>query len=143
MAMLPFCGYNMADYWGHWLELGRRAANPPRIFQVNWFQRDQDGGFIWPGFGENMRVLRWIRDVVRGQADGGVRETPIGLMPTPAAIGARELGLSEGQVKLLLAVDADAWRREVDDQEEFLAQFGDRLPAAMREEIGALRRRLG
>ena len=143
MAMLPFCGYNMGDYWAHWLEIGRRASNPPRIFQVNWFQRDDNGGFIWPGFGENMRVLRWVRDVVKGQAGDRVRETPIGLMPTAEALGAGDLGLSDSQVERLLSVDREAWRREVEDQEQFLEQFGDRLPQAMRDEVAALKRRLG
>src|SRR5581483_6297625 len=82
MAMLPFCGYNMADYFSHWLEMGRAASNPPKMFQVNWFQRDEDGGFLWPGFGENIRVLRWVRDQVLGRNPGGARETPIGLVPT-------------------------------------------------------------
>jgi phosphoenolpyruvate carboxykinase (GTP) len=143
MAMLPFCGYNMADYWAHWLEVGHRASNPPGIFQVNWFRRDEAGKFIWPGFGENMRVLRWIRDVVRGEANGSVRETPIGQMPTPQALGAKELGLSQRQVDALLAVNADEWRREVDDEEQFLNQFGERLPGGLREELGSLRSRIG
>ena len=142
MAMLPFCGYNMADYWAHWLEIGRRASNPPGIFQVNWFRRDEEGRFIWPGFGQNMRVLRWIRDVVKGQAEATTRETPVGIMPTPEALGARDLGLSDRQIETLLAVDRDDWLREADDQEKFLGQFGDRLPTEMRQELGALRQRL-
>jgi phosphoenolpyruvate carboxykinase (GTP) len=143
MAMLPFCGYNMADYWGHWLRMGERATNAPGVFQVNWFRKDADGRFIWPGFGQNMRVLRWIRDVVRGEAGDSVRETPIGLMPTAEAIGASELGLTAEQAETLLSVDRDEWRREADDQEKFLNGFGDRLPAEMREELATLRARLG
>lgn len=142
MAMLPFCGYNMADYWAHWLEIGRRANNPPAVFQVNWFRRDAEGRFIWPGFGENLRVLKWVREVVRGTANGQVRETPIGLIPTPEAIGARDAGLSQQQVDQLLSVDRDEWLEEVDDQSEFLEQFGERLPEEIRQELQALERRL-
>ena len=143
MAMLPFCGYNMADYWGHWLRVGAQASKPPSVFQVNWFQRDEAGNFIWPGFGQNMRVLRWVRDVVRGEAAESVRETPIGLMPTPEALGARDLGLSDSQIKLLLEVDRDAWTKEADDHAEFFARFGERLPPEMRAENEALKQRLG
>src|SRR5213076_1460354 len=93
MSMLPFCGYNMADYWGHWLEMGRRASAPPEIFHVNWFRRDTDNKFVWPGFGQNMRVLRWIYNQVKGNnAAGTSRETPIGIVPTPEVIGAAEAG---------------------------------------------------
>jgi phosphoenolpyruvate carboxykinase (GTP) len=142
MAMLPFCGYNMADYWAHWLEIGRQASNPPGIFQVNWFRVDDDGKFIWPGFGQNMRVLRWIRDQVKGVAGANSRETPIGIMPTAEAIGARELGLSDRQTDMLLAVDRDHWLREAQDQEQFLKEFGDRLPSEIRQELDALKQRL-
>jgi phosphoenolpyruvate carboxykinase (GTP) len=143
MAMLPFCGYNMGDYWAHWLRMGQSASRPPRVFQVNWFRTDENGQFIWPGFGQNMRVLRWIRDVVNGNDAGKTRETPLGIMPTAAAIGASDLGLSEREADLLLSVDRDGWRKEVEDQEQFLAQFGDRLPAEIRQELEALKRRIG
>ena len=143
MAMLPFCGYNMADYWAHWLAIGRRVSNPPGVFQVNWFRRDEDGNFIWPGFGQNMRVLRWIRDQVKGTAGANSRETPVGIMPTPEAIGARELGLPDRAVETLLSVNRDEWLREADDQERFLAGFGDRLPPELSRELQALRQRLG
>ena len=143
MAMLPFCGYNMADYWAHWLAIGERTANPPGVFQVNWFRKVAAGRFIWPGFGQNMRVLRWIRDVVRGEAGDTVRETPIGLMPTAEALGASELGLTAEQAETLLSVDRDEWRHEVDDQEKFLNSFGDRLPAGIRQELDTLKARLG
>jgi phosphoenolpyruvate carboxykinase (GTP) len=142
MAMLPFCGYNMADYWAHWLEIGRQASNPPGIFQVNWFRVDDDGKFIWPGFGQNMRVLRWKRDQVKGVAGANSRETPIGIMPTGEAIGARELGLSDCQTDMLLAVDRDDWVQEAQDQEQFLKEFGDRLPSEIRQELEALKQRL-
>jgi phosphoenolpyruvate carboxykinase (GTP) len=142
MAMLPFCGYNMGDYWAHWLEIGRRASSPPAVFQVNWFRTDEDGRFIWPGFGENMRVLRWVREQVKGSANGQSRETPVGIVPTPEALDASELGLSSRQIEMLLSVDHDDWLREADDQEEFLRRFGERLPREIQEEHRALRERL-
>src|SRR6185436_8074904 len=118
MAMLPFCGYNMADYWGHWLEMGRKAANPPAIFQVNWFRTDDQGRYIWPGFGENMRVLRWVREQVHGSRNGTVnaRETRVGIVPTLDALGASDLGLSAREAESLFEIDREDWLREVDDQ---------------------------
>jgi phosphoenolpyruvate carboxykinase (GTP) len=143
MAMLPFCGYNMADYWGHWLEVGRRASRPPAVFQVNWFRTDDNGRFIWPGFGQNIRVLRWVRARALGLGgDQDARETPVGIVPTAAAIGADELGLSARDVRTLTEVDRDDWTREADDQADFLARFGDRLPGAIREEHEKLLERL-
>jgi phosphoenolpyruvate carboxykinase (GTP) len=143
MAMLPFCGYNMADYWAHWLDMCKRASNPPAIFQVNWFRTDEQGRYIWPGFGENLRVLRWVRDQVRsGNGASDARETPIGLVPTPEAIGARDLGLSAADAEALLSIDRDDWLREAEDQETFLQRFGDRLPPAIREQHRALQHRL-
>jgi phosphoenolpyruvate carboxykinase (GTP) len=143
MAMLPFCGYNMADYWGHWLEMGRRAARPPAIFQVNWFRTDDRGRFIWPGFGENLRVLRWVRDQVRSN-NGAVdaRETEVGIVPRPEAIGTNDLGLSVEEVRVLLDVNRADWQREVEDQATFLQKFGDHLPAAIRTQHDQLERRL-
>jgi phosphoenolpyruvate carboxykinase (GTP) len=143
MAMLPFCGYNMADYWAHWLDMGKRASNPPAIFQVNWFRTDDQGRYIWPGFGENLRILRWVREQVRsGNRAGDARETPIGLVPTPEAIGARDLGLSAADAEALLSIDRDDWLREAEDQETFLQRFGDRLPPAIRDQHRALQHRL-
>ena len=142
MAMLPFLGYNMGDYWGHWLAMGRSASSPPSIFQVNWFRRDDDGRFIWPGFGQNMRVLRWIYSRVKGQ-DSGSRETPIGIVPTADAIGASEIGLMPKQVDALLSVDRDAWIDEAEDYARYLEQYGDRLPTEIRREQRALLQRLG
>jgi phosphoenolpyruvate carboxykinase (GTP) len=143
MAMLPFCGYNMGDYWAHWLEMGRRASKPPAVFQVNWFRTDAQGRYIWPGFGENMRVLRWVRDQLLGSRNGrAARETQVGIVPTPEAIGARELGLSARDAEALFAIDRDDWLREADDQGEFLAKFGDRLPAQIRKQHQALQSRL-
>jgi phosphoenolpyruvate carboxykinase (GTP) len=143
MAMLPFCGYNMADYWGHWLRMGRQASKPPAVFQVNWFRTDDAGRFIWPGFGENMRVLRWIRDQVQGRSNGSTsRETAVGMVPTPDAIGTRELGISAGAAEALLSVDRADWLREAEDQAEFLRKFGDRLPPELRKQNEALQSRL-
>jgi phosphoenolpyruvate carboxykinase (GTP) len=143
MAMLPFCGYNMADYWAHWLDMGKRASSPPAVFQVNWFRTDDQGRFIWPGFGENMRVLRWVREQVlsRNGTQTG-RETPVGVVPTPEAIGTRELGISAENARKLFEVDRDDWMREAEDQEGFLQKFGDRLPAAIRKQHQALQSRL-
>src|SRR5207247_1817715 len=129
MAMLPFCGYNMGDYWGHWLEMGRRASQPPAVFQVNWFRTDDQGRFLWPGFGENMRVLRWVRDQVRGSRNGtsAAHETAVGMVPTPQAIGASELGISAKNAATLFDINREDWLREAEDQQEFLDKFGDRL----------------
>jgi phosphoenolpyruvate carboxykinase (GTP) len=142
MAMVPFLGYHMGDYWAHWLEMGRRASNPPAIFQVNWFRRDEQGQFIWPGFGENMRVLRWIHERVHGSGNGHSQETPIGIIPTPDGIGASQLDLSPRQIETLLTVDREAWRGEAAEHSKFLAQFEDRLPDELSEEQRALERRL-
>ncbi len=142
-AMLPFCGYNMADYFGHWLEIGG-SADPeklPKIFYVNWFLRGEDGSFLWPGYGENSRVLEWVFE--RAGGSGDAIDTPIGLVPAPGAIDVEGLGLREDQLESLLRVDADAWRDELPLIEAHYAQFGDRLPAALREELEDLRRRLG
>jgi len=144
MAMLPFCGYNMADYWGHWLEMGRKATNPPAIFQVNWFRTDDEGRYIWPGFGENMRVLRWVREQVKGAKNGTAtaRETAVGLVPTPEALGTRDLGLSDRDAETLFEIDREDWLREVEDQGEFLRKFGNRLPEPIRKQHQALQSRL-
>jgi phosphoenolpyruvate carboxykinase (GTP) len=140
MAMLPFCGYNMADYFGHWLAMGSRLKNPPAIFHVNWFRTDADGKFIWPGFGQNIRVLRWILDRVRGQ--GKAIETPIGYIPTDDALELDDLKLPPGTMKELLSIDPDAWSEEVDDQGRFFKQFGDRLPREISHEHQKLAHRL-
>ncbi len=142
-AMLPFCGYHMGDYMAHWLRFGddADADKLPRIFQVNWFRRDAGRRFLWPGFGENARVLAWIHERCEGTADAV--ETPIGLVPGPGSIDTRGLDLSDDTLAGLLDVDAGAWRAEVPLIEEHLDQFGDRLPAALRRELGDLRARLG
>jgi phosphoenolpyruvate carboxykinase (GTP) len=141
MAMLPFCGYNMADYWGHWLEMGRRIPHPPAIFHVNWFRKDDQGEFLWPGFGQNVRVLRWMLDRVRGT--GEARETPIGYVPTTSAIDLTGLDLSEHTLEALLSVEPEHWTEDYADLGEFLNQFGERLPDAIRRQYDDLGQRLG
>jgi len=142
-AMLPFCGYNMADYLGHWLELGRSldADKLPKVFYVNWFRKDADGRWLWPGFGDNSRVLEWVfeRTAGRGEAVG----TPIGLIPTPGAIDIRGLDVSDDDMAELLRVDEADWRAEVPSIEEHYAQFGDHLPPALRAQLDALATRVG
>ncbi|HYN52872.1 MAG TPA: phosphoenolpyruvate carboxykinase (GTP), partial [Thermoleophilaceae bacterium] len=140
-AMLPFCGYNMAGYFAHWLEVGRTdAATLPKIFMVNWFRKDDEGNFIWPGFGENSRVLAWIFRRCDGEAEAV--ETAVGLLPASDSIDASGLDLPEGAMEELLAIDTDQWRAQLPKVKEHFAQFGDRLPSAMREQLEALERRL-
>ena len=141
MAMLPFCGYHMADYWAHWLTLGQRASRPPTIFHVNWFRTDADGRFLWPGFGENLRVLLWILERTAGK--GKAEETPIGWVPTPDAINLDGLDVPSPRMKELLRLDKEGWEREVGGLREFFEKFGDRLPRALEEELEGLRKRLG
>ena len=142
-AMRPFCGYNMGDYMAHWLELGaaRDASRLPRIFWVNWFRRGDDGRFLWPGFGDNCRVLRWIVERIEG--GGEAVETPLGLTPAPGALDLSGLSLPPEDMAELLAVDREAWRREVDLIRDHFAVFGEHLPAALWEELAALEERLG
>ena len=140
MAMLPFCGYNMADYWNHWLSMGKRLTNPPKIFRVNWFQRDDQGGFLWPGFGENLRVLQWI--IERSRDDGKAEETPIGYLPKPSGINRKGADVSIDAMRRLLHVDRDGWRTNLRSQSEFFEKFGDRLPSGIREQHAGLRQRL-
>jgi phosphoenolpyruvate carboxykinase (GTP) len=136
MAMLPFCGYHMADYFAHWLAMGKKAARPPRIFHVNWFRRDSDGKYLWPGFAENARVLQWICQRVRGEAD--TERTIIGDVPTRASLDLEGLDLSADKVERLLSVEARAWQGEADNQRAFLDTFGPRLPHALVREHEAL-----
>lgn len=137
-AMLPFCGYNMADYWGHWVKMGRILdVNAPKIFQVNWFRKGHDGTFLWPGFGENSRVLEWIVGRVEGTAEA--RETPIGLLPADGSLDLDGLDLSQDTIDHLFEVDPKTWLAECDLTEEYFAQFGDRVPAALRAELSSLR----
>ncbi len=142
MAMLPFCGYNMADYWGHWLSFAGRTdpAKLPRIFFVNWFRKGADGRFLWPGYGENSRVLKWIVERVSGS--GSAVDTPIGRLPADGALDLAGLDLPPTAMPELLAVDVDGWQAELGLIREHFARFGDRLPAALADEADALERRL-
>ncbi|UBH06824.1 phosphoenolpyruvate carboxykinase [GTP] [Leucobacter sp. Psy1] len=141
-AMLPFCGYNMADYWGHWLEMGERLGeNAPEIFQVNWFRKGDDGRFLWPGFGENSRVIDWIVRRVSGEHEG--RETAVGTVPAEGELNLDGIAIPAEDMAELFAIDADSWLAEADLTEEFFAQFGDRVPAQLRAQLTSLRERLG
>lgn len=141
MAMLPFCGYNMADYFRHWLKIGQQLKKPPVIFRVNWFRRDQDGNFLWPGYGENIRVLKWILERIRGT--GGAKETALGYLPTPGAIGTEGLALVPGAMEELTSVDTSGWLNGVKEMEQFYNQFGERLPDEIWDEHRKLKERLG
>ena len=140
MAMLPFCGYNMGDYFGHWLNMGQKLTNPPAIFHVNWFRKDADGRFLWPGFGQNIRVLMWMLGRIRGTA--AARETAIGHIPTADALDLDGLDLSPETIEQLFAIDKHDWEAEWASQGEFFQQFGDRLPAGITAEHNALKARL-
>jgi phosphoenolpyruvate carboxykinase (GTP) len=141
-AMLPFCGYNMGDYFGHWLERGAAAdpAKLPRIYFVNWFRKDERGKFVWPGFGDNSRVLKWIVERLDGRADAV--DTPIGRLPAPGALDVSGLDLTAEQMNLLLSVDTAIWRQEAALIPPFYEKFGDHLPKALWAEYEALVRRL-
>ena len=142
MAMLPFCGYNMGDYFSHWLEMGAKteANKLPRIFYVNWFRKDADGGWLWPGFGENSRVLKWIVDRISGK--GEAVETPIGYLPTTDGIDTSGLDVSEQQMEELLHVDTNEWLNEIQSIREHYERFEDTLPKALSDELDALETRL-
>lgn len=141
MAMLPFCGYNMADYWQHWLDIGKKdGARLPKIFYVNWFRKNDQGKFMWPGFGENSRVLKWIFERCNGEGDA--IETPIGNMPTLDALDLTGLDLDEKDISNLLRVEIDGWLQEVPLLREYYGQFGDHLPAELQEELDQLQQRL-
>jgi phosphoenolpyruvate carboxykinase (GTP) len=141
MAMLPFCGYNMADYWGHWLSIGERAgAQLPRIFYVNWFRKGERGEFLWPGYGENSRVLKWIHERCAEKIGG--RETAIGILPAEGELDLEGLAVDKAALAKLIEVDHDAWLTEIPKIRAFYAEFGDRVPKALLEELGRLEARL-
>jgi phosphoenolpyruvate carboxykinase (GTP) len=140
MAMLPFCGYNMADYWAHWLEIGQHeGADLPRIYYVNWF-RKSGGDLLWPGFGDNGRVLKWVFERCSDKAPGD--ETPIGIVPSDGALDLAGLALDDDDVNELLEVDVDGWLAEIPLIREYYRQFGVRLPPALSEELDQLQARL-
>jgi phosphoenolpyruvate carboxykinase (GTP) len=142
MAMLPFCGYNMADYFSHWLSIGKNsdASALPQIFFVNWFRRDEDGRFLWPGFGENSRVLKWIFERVNG--DAGAVETPIGLLPTPEGLDTDGLDVDAADLATLLSVDVTGWSDAVPQIREHYAGFGDALPPQLVDAVDTLESKL-
>ena len=141
MAMRPFVGYNMGDYFAHWLEMGKKIPHAPKIFHVNWFRTDDEGHFIWPGFGDNMRVLLWILDRVAGKVDA--KETAIGYVPNADDINIEGLDLSKDTLKELLEVDVPSWKQDIGNIKEFYDLVGERVPAELREELDALEKRLG
>jgi phosphoenolpyruvate carboxykinase (GTP) len=141
-AMLPFCGYHMGDYFAHWLKIGAtEGAKLPRIFYVNWFRKDDDGNFLWPGFGDNSRVLDWVFRRCAGTAEA--EETPIGLVPAAGALNTDGLDLSEDEVAELLAVDSAEWKVELPAMHQHFARFGKHLPDQLHEQLSDLERRLG
>ncbi len=139
MAMLPFCGYNMADYFQHWLDMGKKIPHPPKIFHVNWFRKGADGKFLWPGYGENVRVLKWILERVEGRGDA--RETPIGYVPTRTGLTLEGLKIAPETLDELFRVDARDWEADLADVREFFGKFGSELPAELRKEHEAVTHR--
>jgi phosphoenolpyruvate carboxykinase (GTP) len=142
MAMLPFCGYNMGHYFRHWLDMGKKMSDPPKIFHVNWFRTNAEGKFLWPGFGENLRVLDWMLRRAHGETDA-VR-TPIGFMPREKDIVLEGTGVSEETLhSQLLNIDRNDWLEEIEDQNAFFSKIGDMLPQTLREQQKELHKRLG
>jgi len=129
MAMLPFCGYNYGDYWAHWLSFGEASSRLPKIFHVNWFRKNKNGKFMWPGFGENMRVLDWI--IKRCSSQASAVQTPIGLSPGTDGLNLDGVDVPEKTMQALLAVDKEPWLDEISSIQEYLASFGDRTPEAL------------
>jgi phosphoenolpyruvate carboxykinase (GTP) len=139
MAMKPFAGYNFGDYWAHWINVGAKLKSPPQIFHVNWFRQDSAGKYLWPGFGENLRVLRWIIDRCTGKA--GARETAIGFLPAHADLDLNELEITPAALEELLAVHPKLWQEEFRGIDQYLSGFGERVPPALRAELqGAVQR---
>jgi phosphoenolpyruvate carboxykinase (GTP) len=140
MAMKPFAGYNYGDYWAHWFEMGKKLKHPPKIYHVNWFRRDADGKFLWPGFGDNLRVLAWILNRCAGKAEA--QETPIGNLPRANDLNLDGLKIEQSALDQLLSVNSEEWRAEAADMDQYLNEFGDRTPVQLRAEVAALRTRL-
>lgn len=140
MAMQPFCGYNFGDYWRHWLEVGSKLTRPPGIYHVNWFRRDANGKFLWPGYGENLRVLEWVLGRCAGTA--GAKETAIGRLPRPEDLNTRNLNVSQEALEALLSVDPSLWKQEVAEIRKYLEQYGNRLPSQLLHELAGTESRL-
>ena len=140
MAMLPFCGYNMGTYWKHWLEFGAKLKNPPKIFRVNWFRKNDEGKFMWPGFGENMRVMQWIVDRVRSRVDGV--QSPFGTTPQYTDLNWTGLDFSTEDFKALMTIPANEAKAEAEDQKQFFATMGTNLPENMEVQRTNLLQRL-
>ncbi len=136
--MKPFAGYNFGDYWAHWINVGSKLKSPPQIFHVNWFRQDNSGKYLWPGFGENLRVLRWIIDRCKGKA--GARETAIGHLPNELDV--QGLEITPAALEELLAVDPKLWQEEFAGIERYLGEFGDRVPQSLKTELQAAVQRL-
>jgi phosphoenolpyruvate carboxykinase (GTP) len=143
MAMLPFIGYHAGDYFQHWIDVGKGAdaSKLPKIFYVNWFRRDEDGGFLWPGYGENGRVLKWVVERLQGRA--GAVETPIGHVPTPDGLDVEGLDMTPEQLARALAVDVEEWKAELPLIQEWFDKIGDKVPTTLLTELDGLRARLG
>ncbi|MEY4358004.1 MAG: hypothetical protein RL469_1330, partial [Pseudomonadota bacterium] len=140
MAMKPFAGYNFGDYWNHWLAIGAKLKHPPRIYHVNWFRRDANNKFLWPGFGDNLRVLEWMLKRCAGEAEA--TETAIGYLPRAKDLNLAGLDIAAPALEQLLSVDATEWRTEAADMGKYMDEFGARTPAALRAEVQALQQRL-
>ena len=136
--MMPFCGYNMADYFGHWIEMGAAAERVPAIYQVNWFRKGSDGRFLWPGFAENSRVIEWIIRRIDGSADAV--DTPVGRVP--AALNLEGIDIADADLAELFAIDPDSWLAEAELTEEFFQRFDGRVPGRLTDQLAALRDRL-
>jgi phosphoenolpyruvate carboxykinase (GTP) len=140
MAMLPFCGYNMGDYFGHWIEMGKKMSNPPKIFHVNWFRTNSDGEFLWPGYGENFRVLEWI--INRCENNVTADTAPIGFIPKVEDINTEDLDVSEEVMNSLLTIDKDSWIEDIESIEEFYGKIGNTLPEELKDELTTLKNNL-
>jgi phosphoenolpyruvate carboxykinase (GTP) len=138
--MLPLCGNNMGDYFSHWLKVGRKLKNPPKIFFVNWFRKDEGGKFLWPGFGENIRVLKWI--IERTNNKGKARETHIGFTPDLKSFDTQGLNLAKGNLEQLFSIDEGKWDQELKDAESFFEKFSKRMPKELCEEFDILEKKL-
>jgi phosphoenolpyruvate carboxykinase (GTP) len=141
MAMQPFCGYNYADYWQHWLNVGAKLTNPPKIFHVNWFRRDEQGKFLWPGYGDNLRVLAWMLERVAGSA--GATDTAIGSLPRPQDLNMKGLDITPAALDELLRVDPEQWRHEIGEFRKYLGKYGSRLPPVLTQNLDTVEKALG